>query len=329
VSVLNQLGIGNVARAPEGAEAIRFLRQMQHDPHSVGASSIDLVISDWVMDPIEGATLLRWIRRHKASPDRFLPFIMVSAYSEWNRVQTARDSGVNEFLARPFSVAAVLQHILAVIQDHRNYVRTNTFFRPDRRRDAKSVGDDRRTLHTSDDDAIDKGIRFYASPRVLRAKAGGGIAVDAKRIANIQKELDSWNDDFVKWTLEYIEKLKRMLAMTRRKEPSSRRGDFTRINEIAHELRGQGGIFSYPLVSAVAKSLFELTKDTLDRSDECLLLIQNHIETLKIVLRDEVRGDGGSVGLEIIRAMRLANTKFLSERQDISFVGRDFLQSNR
>ena len=48
-----------------------------------------------------------------------------------------------------------------------------------------------------------------------------------------------------------------------------------------------GGIFGYPLVSSVAKSLFELTKDTLDRSDECLVLVQNHIETLQIVLRDE------------------------------------------
>ncbi len=101
------------------------------------------------------------------------------------------------------------------------------------------------------------------------------------------------------------------------------------MNQIAHELRGQGGIFGYPLVSLVAKSLFELTKDTLDRSNECIHLIQNHIETLRIVLRDEVRGDGGNLGLEIIKAMRLANAKFLKERQDNSLVGRDFLQSNR
>ena len=329
VSVLNQLGIGRILRAPEGAEAIRLVKQMQYDPHSIGASSIDLVISDWVMDPIDGATLLRWIRRHKESPDRFLPFVMVSAYSESHRVQTARDLGVNEFLAKPFSVATVLQHILAVIQDRRSYVRTNTFFGPDRRRSEKSVGADRRTVHTSREDAIDKGIRFYTPPRNLRAKTGGDIAVDANRIANIQKELDSWNDDFVSWTLDYIEKLKRASATARQKGPANRRADFARINQIAHELRGQGGIFGYPLVSSVAKSLFELTKDTLDRSDGCLGLIKNHIETLQIVLRDEVRGNGGRVGLEIIKAMKLANAKFLQERDDISLVGRDFLQSNR
>ncbi len=329
VSVLTQLGISNIVRAPEGAEAIRLIKQMQYDPHSVGVSSIDLVISDWVMDPIDGATLLRWIRRHKESPDRFLPFVMVSAYSESHRVQTARDLGVNEFLAKPFSVAAVLQHVLAVIQDTRRYVRTNTFFGPDRRRSSKPVGIDRRVIHTSGEDAIDKGIRYYIPPRNLRSKTGGNIEIDVNRIASIQKELDSWNDDFVTWTLEYIEKLKRLLNTTQRKESASRRADFNRINSIAHELRGQGGIFGYPLVSSVAKSLFELTKDTLDRSDGCLHLIKNHIDTLQIVLRDEVRGDGGKVGMEIVKAMRLANAKFLQERQDLSLVGRDFVQSNR
>lgn len=329
VSVLTQLGVGRIVRAPEGAEAIRLLKQLQVDPHSIGASSIDLVISDWVMDPIDGATLLRWIRRHRESPDRFLPFIMLSAYSEWHRVQTARELGVNEFLAKPFSVASVLQHILAVIQDNRNYVRTNTFFGPDRRRNEKAVSSNRRTMHTSDTDAIDKGIRFYRPPRRLRTKTGADIGIDVNRIANIQKELDSWSDDFIKWTVGYIESLKKIMASASMKDPSNRRNDFTRINQIAHELRGQGGIFGYPLVSSVAKSLFELTKDTLDRSDECLALIKNHMETLQIVLRDEVRGDGGAVGMEILKAMRIANDKFLKERENISLVGRDFLQSNR
>ena len=276
VSVLNQLDVGQIIRAPEVAEAIHIIRQAQHDPVSVGVSSIDLIISDWVMDSIDGATLLRWVRRHKDSPERFLPFIMVSAYSEWHRVQMARELGVNEFPAKPFSVASVLEHIMAFVQDLRQSVRTKTFFGPDRRRASNPIGTD----HTTNDDAIDKGIRFYSPPRFPRAKTGGDISFDANRIANIQKELDSRNDDFITWTLGYIVKVKRILAATRRKEPATRRGDFDRINQIAHEPRGQGGFFGYPLVSSVAKSLSELTKDTLDRSDESLYLVQNHIETL-------------------------------------------------
>jgi CheY-like chemotaxis protein len=328
VSVLTQLGIGNILRANDGADAIRQIKAMRTNPSGVGGTSIDMVLSDWVMDPIDGATLLRWIRRHKESPDRFLPFVMVSAYSDWDRVQTARNLGVNEFLAKPFSVASVFEHINAVINDTRPYVRTDSFFGPDRRRTRKHVPADKRT-HPPGQDSLEKRIRFYAAPRNLRQKVGPNVQVNLAAIAKIQKELDEWNDDFVKWTHEYIAKLNQRLASARTKPPAARRADFAEINSISHELRGQGGVFGYPLVSAVAKSLFELTKDTLDRSDDCLKLVRDHIETLRIVLRDEVRGDGGSVGVEILKAMRLANAKFLSERRDLSLVGRDFLQNNR
>lgn len=329
LSVMNQIGIGRVLRAREGAEAISMLKQSHFDPVSLGASSIDLVVSDWVMDPIDGATLLRWIRRHSESPDRFLPFVMLSAYSETHRVQTARDLGVNEFLAKPFSVNAILQHILAVIQDRRHFVRTKSFFGPDRRRNENFVGRERRIVHTSTEDAIDKGIRFYTPPRQLRAKTGGDIGIDPARVARIQNDLDSWNEEFINWTVEFIKRLRVLLAKAQREEPASRRAKFSRINQIAHELRGQGGIFGYPLVSSVAKSLFELTKDTLDRSDDCLILVRNHIETLQAVLRDEVRGDGGTVGLEIVKAMRLANARFLKEQEDLSLLSPEFLHSNR
>ena len=326
VSVLSQLGVGNIVRANDGADAIRQIKAMQTDPGSIGATSIDLVLSDWLMEPIDGATLLRWIRRHKDSPDRFMPFIMVSAYSDWDRVQTARNLGVNEFLAKPFSVASVFEHINAVIQDTRSFVRTDSFFGPDRR---KHVSDEKRVIHPSGKDSMEKRIRFYAAPRALRRKVGPDLNANIATIVKIQKELDDWNDDFVKWTNEYISQINRRLVAARAKDVSNRRVDFNEINRVSHELRGQGGIFGYPLVSAVAKSLFELTKDTLDRSDDCLQLIQDHVGTLRAVLRDEVRGDGGQVGIEIVKAMRQANAKFLREQGDLSLVSRDFLKNNR
>jgi len=329
VSVLTQLGIGALIRAKDGSEAIRLIKQIGHGSATPGGTGIDLVLSDWIMDPIDGATLLRWIRRHKDSPDRFLPFIMVSAHSDRDRVRAARNLGVNEFLAKPFSIASVFEHLNAVVQDRRRYVRTDGFFGPDRRRGRKGVTEERRIFHTTDTDSMEKRIRFYKSPRSLRAKVGGGLQTDLATIAQIQEDLENWSDDFQNWTEEYIAKLNRRLNIAREREAAGRRAAFNEINKISHELRGQGGIFGYPLVSAVANSLFELTKDTLDRSDDCLALIRDHIETLRVVLRDEIRGDGGTVGLEIIKAMRQANAKFLSEQNNLSLLGRDFLQSNR
>jgi DNA-binding response OmpR family regulator len=49
-------------------------------------------------------------------------------------VQQARDAGINEFLAKPVSVKAMLARLTAVIEYPRPFVRTANYFGPCRRR---------------------------------------------------------------------------------------------------------------------------------------------------------------------------------------------------
>jgi hypothetical protein len=49
-------------------------------------------------------------------------------------VRLARDAGVNEFLAKPVSVKAILTRLISVIEHPRPFVRTKTYFGPCRRR---------------------------------------------------------------------------------------------------------------------------------------------------------------------------------------------------
>ena len=133
-SILAQRGIGRVIRASNGAEAIQMMKLMREDPRKAGFSNIDIILSDWVMEPVDGPMLLRWVRRHKESPDRFMPFVMISAYSDDARVEMARDLGVNEFLSKPFSVRDVARHLEAVVRDTREFCRTSMYFGPNRRR---------------------------------------------------------------------------------------------------------------------------------------------------------------------------------------------------
>ncbi len=56
----------------------------------------DLLIVDWEMEPMDGIELVKKIRNDDASPDRFLPIIMITAHSERPRIIAARDAGVND-----------------------------------------------------------------------------------------------------------------------------------------------------------------------------------------------------------------------------------------
>jgi two-component system chemotaxis response regulator CheY len=101
--VLNQLGFTNVIEARSGRDALGKLEKV----------SVDLIISDWNMDDIDGLTLLRVIRRHPRTQS--LPFIMATGRSDEEQVREAISHGVNNYIVKPFDASTMKKRIEAVI----------------------------------------------------------------------------------------------------------------------------------------------------------------------------------------------------------------------
>lgn len=337
-SILTQLGFGRVIRASNGAEAIQMMKLMREDPRKAGFSNIDIILSDWVMEPVDGPMLLRWVRRHKESPDRFMPFVMISAYSDDARVEMARDLGVNEFLSKPFSVKDIAGHLEAVVRDTREFCRTSMYFGPNRRRKRVAPDLPDRRFHKKSNEVIktskDFGIRFYPQPRTLISKLVSGqeisenVLFDWQQLESMEDELDKFSEDFMDWTAEYVAQLDRHMKLARELPVEKRKQLFGAISMVAHELRGQGGVFGYPLVSSIAASLFDFTHQMLDRSDDSLQLIKEHVDALKAVLREKIRGDGGAIGIAVMQALHLANKKFITRSDAARLVSRRFVLQN-
>lgn len=147
VNSLKILRVGTVITQEHGGLAIDFLKLVKENPMKAGCQKIDLVLSNWDMRPVDGMMLLRWIRRHKESPDRFLPFLMISAYSSRRRVEEARDMGVTEFMTKPFTISGICEKLRLVVENNRQYVHTSSYFGPDRRRQRLPIeGTERRQL---------------------------------------------------------------------------------------------------------------------------------------------------------------------------------------
>lgn len=131
---LRALGVGHIRTAKDGGEAIEILRLMSTDPVKAGILQVDFIMSNWQMSPVDGLLLLRWVRRHKESPNRFIPFVMVTGHADEAKVAEARAMGVTEILAKPFSVASTASRIQQIIERPRQFVHTFDYFGPDRRR---------------------------------------------------------------------------------------------------------------------------------------------------------------------------------------------------
>src|SRR5205814_7236960 len=104
------------------------------------------VITDWAMPIFDGLELTQMIRQPGANNNPYVPIIMLTGHSEKKRVIAARDAGVTEFLAKPISAKGLYQRILNVVANPRPFIRTRTYFGPDRRRNTNpnNIGPERR-----------------------------------------------------------------------------------------------------------------------------------------------------------------------------------------
>jgi CheY-like chemotaxis protein len=107
----------------------------------------DLVIIDWLDDPKNGLELTKRIRTDDKSPNPFTPVVLMTGFSQKKRVLQARDSGITEMLVKPYTAKALYQKIEQLIEKPRHFVKSESYFGPDRRRGKEEEyrGPDRRT----------------------------------------------------------------------------------------------------------------------------------------------------------------------------------------
>lgn len=104
--MLSLWGIGQVVTAADGMEAKAVLTR----------ESIDLVVADWIMAPLDGAGLLYWIRYAPDSPHRDLPVIVLTAQADVPTVRAIWDAGADAVLAKPVSATVIARRIEAVLR---------------------------------------------------------------------------------------------------------------------------------------------------------------------------------------------------------------------
>jgi two-component system sensor histidine kinase/response regulator len=99
VNQLKQLGAVKMVEASNGAEALRVMARMP----------ITMVLSDWNMPVMTGLELLLNLR----TSEQFcrIPFLMITAEAERDRVTAAIQGGVSELLVKPYTAARLAERI--------------------------------------------------------------------------------------------------------------------------------------------------------------------------------------------------------------------------
>jgi len=96
----------------------------------------DIAICEWRQAPGEASCrdFVKRLRTDPYSPNPQLPVIVSTAAARPEDVTEARDAGMTEFLAKPFTAGALYRRLGAIIDEPREFVLERSYTGPDRRR---------------------------------------------------------------------------------------------------------------------------------------------------------------------------------------------------
>jgi hypothetical protein len=144
----------------------------------------------------------------------------------------------------------------------------------------------------------------------LAVKLGPGKGIDPAILERAEQAVAALADSYLEWATKDVGRLQAAAAQARA------RGDGTPLEElrgIAHEVRGQGGSFGYPLVSRIATSLYRLLRERPALPTGGMDAVDKHIEALRAVVAQRVKGDGGTLGQQLAGELEAMVDRLLAE----------------
>ncbi|MBW7851255.1 MAG: Hpt domain-containing protein [Rhodospirillales bacterium] len=120
-------------------------------------------------------------------------------------------------------------------------------------------------------------------------------------IAGMQGDYLEWVQDDLKKAQEFFD---RAVA-----DAAGRMGHLKEVYHVAHDIKGQGGSFGYPLMTAIANQLCRYLEHLEEAATADLDLVKVHIDALRLVIGSRMQGDGGTAGANIMRGLEAVIAK--------------------
>jgi two-component system chemotaxis response regulator CheY len=137
-TMLMSLGVRNILEAADGPAGLELIR----------TTAPDIVILDWQMPGLDGASFVRIVRAPDTFPYPDVPIIMLTGHGERSRVIEAVQIGVNEFLLKPVSSKSLQDRLISVLTKPRPLVRAGGYYGPAPRKSAMA------SIHADNDEAV-------------------------------------------------------------------------------------------------------------------------------------------------------------------------------
>jgi hypothetical protein len=147
------------------------------------------------------------------------------------------------------------------------------------------------------------------TPNTLQARVGGGrFSLDADAVARAEAALKSLSGQFAQWMQDELDKLEAARSDVRAKGLTAETGEALYMR--AHDLKGLGATYEFPLVTRIAASLCKLIDDPATRTSAPMPLVDGHIDAIKAAVRDGIKTDDHPVGKALVEELEARTREY-------------------
>jgi len=134
----------------------------------------------------------------------------------------------------------------------------------------------------------------------LRLKVGGGRlgAIDPAAIAKAEAALKSLSGNFAEWLADEVAKLESARQRVKAEGLTAEAAENLYLR--AHDLKGLGATYEYPLVTRIAGSLCKLIDDPAKRATAPMHLVDAHIDAIKASVKGGIQSDTHPMGRALV-----------------------------
>ena len=150
-------------------------------------------------------------------------------------------------------------------------------------------------------------------PNTVKQKVGtGGLgAVDQEALQRAEEVIVGMTDSYLDWVVEDLKKIDKAYAKLEAATGDGKE-ELEGIFQVSHDIKGQGGSFGYDLMTAIGNEPCRLIEKIDTPGPGEIEAIKVHIDAMKLVIGEDMKGQGGKAGEEILAGLQKVCDKLVS-----------------
>ena len=157
-----------------------------------------------------------------------------------------------------------------------------------------------------------KKVKFINPPNHLKMKVGGG-GIPEERIKQAQQLMDTYEVDFRPEAQKLVKNLTKATQAALQNTGSTTEINRDHMVFPIMQLKANGGMFKYQLLTDVADICLQFMESVTDYNKEAIDIIKAHENTIQIILKNDLRGDGGAEGYALIQELHQACKRYFKK----------------